>query len=392
MILPAPQWSTPQAMRCSLHRDPERAATPDDHDVPIARVCSNATEAAVTGAHMSKRRLAATCAAVLLAASCGGGDTAADTSGAPTTTAGETTTSQVAPATTSAATTTAATATTTTTIATTTTTAATATTTTSSATTTTAPTVLTTIAAGAFDFAAGTSPRFAVQVTISGDGAGGPFVDASQEPGPTLAAGDDFWVQFTVTNTTTSATMTDLSIVIDEFGLDNLCPLGGELGPQGTLECVTPSLTALAGPQTVAFTVAASGFRQGETFEDVIDPPLRPELSYANVPYSFEFVFELSELEGARIEGNSNQTEVAVALPEISLGAPLTVDCSDAFGSGFSDDDGSPQQGEPRVVAFVITTFDDSGSVVANCGFIPTVDLDFLGVTENPTAFFYVGE
>ncbi len=264
-------------------------------------------------------------------------------------------------------------------------------TTTTAGATTTVVEILTTIAAGAFDFAAGTSPRFSLEVGISTEGPDGPFTAAGVAPGPTLAVGDAYWLEFVVNNDTTSATVTDVAVEVEAQGSATTCP-SEPVPPGEATTCVTEGLRAEEGAQELTFTIDVSGFRQGENFEDVIDPPLPPQLPHGGVPTSFELVLELSEADGIRLSGSTNQTAIVVDLPEISLSQPVAVDCSDTFASGFSDGSGSPQPGEPRMVAFVITQFDAGGAVTNNCSKIPIVELDFLGNADNPTQIFYVGE
>jgi hypothetical protein len=246
------------------------------------------------------------------------------------------------------------------------------------------------VAAAAFNFLAGTSPRFAVLVSIATD-PGGPWEPAGDAPGPTLPTGSNFWVQFVVENRSSNATMTELDLSVP--GVGDVCPDFAGLGPLGTLQCVVGPFTAEAGEQEIEFDADAKGFRQGESDESIIDPPLDEAHTFEGALHSFTLLFavELASLTGALLEGAVAEPAITIEPPGLGFGKPVAVDCSDRFPGGFSETGGSPQPGEPPLFAYVITVFDPDGSVADTCSEIPEFESTFKLADDSDISIRYVG-
>jgi hypothetical protein len=248
------------------------------------------------------------------------------------------------------------------------------------------------IAAGAFSFLAGTSPRFAVLVSVSTDGPDGPWQPAGDAPGPTLPSGSEFWVQFVVENRSSNATMTELDLSVP--GVGDVCPDFAGLGPLDTLECVAGPFAAEAGDQEIEFDADAKGFRQGESDESIIDPPLTDSHAFDGARYSFTLLFavDLASLNGAILEGAVAEPAITIEPPGLGFANPVAVDCTDRFPGGFSETGGSPQPGEPPLFAYVITVFDPDGSVADTCSEIPEFESTFKLADDSDISIHYVGE
>lgn len=253
------------------------------------------------------------------------------------------------------------------------------------------------IAAAAFDFLAGTSPRLAVTVSISTEGPAGPWESAGEAPGPTIPVGSDFWVRFEVENQSSNATMTDLTLTVPPIG--EVCTDFSGLEPLGTFECVVDPIEAEAGAQEIDFDVEAQGFRQGESDESIIDPPLDTEHTFDGNAHAFTLLFavDLTGLSGALVEGSAAEPSIIVEPSELGLAKPVLVDCFDRFPDGFSEANASPQEGEPRLFAYAITVFDADGSVADECSEVPIFESAFKDRVEDgdPAAhssIHYAGE
>ena len=246
------------------------------------------------------------------------------------------------------------------------------------------------VAAAAFNFLAGTSPRFAVLVSIATD-PGGPWEPAGDAPGPTLPAGSNFWVQFVVENRSSNATMTELDLSVP--GVGDVCPDFVGLGPLGTLECVAGPFVAEAGDREIEFDADAKGFRQGESDESIIDPPLAKAQPFDGAAHSFTLLFavDLAFLSGALLEGAVAEPAITIEPPELGFAKPVAVDCTDRFPGGFSETGGSPQPGEPPLFAYVITVFDPDGSVADTCSEIPEFESTFKLAEDSDMAIQYAG-
>ncbi len=247
------------------------------------------------------------------------------------------------------------------------------------------------IAAGAFSFLAGTSPRFAVLVSIATD-PGGPWEPAGDAPGPTLPVGSSFWVQFVVENRSSNATMTELDLSVPGFG--DVCPDFAVLRPLDTLECFAGPFVAEAGDREIEFDADAKGFRQGESDESIIDPPLAKAHTFDGAAHSFTLLFavDLAFLSGALLEGAVAEPAITIEPPGLGFAKPVAVDCTDRFPGGFSETGGSPQPGEPPLFAYVITVFAPDGSVADTCSEIPEVESTFKLADDSDISIRYVGE
>lgn len=321
---------------------------------------------------------------VLVSAACSGSD-ATDSTVDPTTTQAVTTES----AATTAPTITAATDTT---APTTTPTDTTATDTTITDTTAADAFVPAAIAAGAFTFLAGTSPRFAVFVSLSADGPDGPWEPAGEEPGPAIPPGSEFWARFEVQNRSSNATMTELDLSVP--GVGDVCPDFSGLGPLDTLECVVGPFVAEAGDEEIDFDVDAEGVRQGESDESIIDPPLNKAHTFDGAPYAFTLLFalDLASLDGALLEDAVTEPSITIEPAGLGFANPVAVDCSDRFRGGFSETGGSPQPGEPALFAYVITVFNPDGSVAETCSEVPEFAATFRLDDDTDFVINYVGE
>ncbi len=248
------------------------------------------------------------------------------------------------------------------------------------------------IAAGAFTFLAGTSPRFAVLVSVSTDGPAGPWQAAGDAPGPSLLIESNFWVRFEVQNRSSNATMTELDLSVP--GVGNVCPDFSGLGPLGALECVVGPFAAEAGEQEIEFDADAKGFRQGESDESIIDPPLTESHAFDGAPHSFTLLFalDLASLNGALLEGAVTEPSITIEPAGLGFANPVAVDCSDRFPGGFSETGGSPQPGEPPLFAYVITVFDPDGSVAETCSEIPEFESTFKLADDSDISIHYAGE
>ena len=247
------------------------------------------------------------------------------------------------------------------------------------------------IAAGAFSFLAGTSPRFAVLVSVSTDGPDGPWQPAGDAPGPSLPLGSDFWVRFEVQNRSSNATMTELDLSVP--GVGDVCPDFSGLGPLGTLECVAGPFAAAAGEEEVEFDVDAKGFRQGESDVSIIEPPLSESHAFDGARHSFTLLFalDLASLNGALLEGAVMEPAITIEPAGLGFAGPVAVDCSDLFPGGFSETGGSPQSGEPALFAYVITVFDPDGTVAETCSEIPEFAATFKLADDSDTSIHYFG-
>jgi hypothetical protein len=247
------------------------------------------------------------------------------------------------------------------------------------------------IAAGAFTFLAGTSPRFAVLVSVSTDGPAGPWQAAGDAPGPSLLIESNFWVRFEVQNRSSNATMTELDLSVP--GVGDVCPDFSGLGPLGTLECVVGPFTAKAGEREIEFDADAKGFRQGESDESIIDPPLTESHGFDGAPHSFTLLFalDLASLNGALLEGAVTEPSITIEPAGLGFANPVAVDCSDRFPGGFSETGGSPQSGEPPLFAYVITVFNPDGSVAETCSEIPAFESTFKLADDSDISIHYVG-
>jgi len=253
------------------------------------------------------------------------------------------------------------------------------------------------IAAAAFDFLAGTSPRFAVTVSISTDGPGEPWEPAGDTQGPPVPVGSDFWVRFEVENQSSNATMTDLTLTMP--GIGEVCSDFSGLEPLETFECVVGPIEAESGSQEIEFDIEAEGFRQGESDESILDPPLATDHTFDGKAHAFTMLFavELTALNGALVEGSATEPSVVVEPAALGLAKPVLVDCSDRFPNGLSEKDGSPQEGEPRLFAYAITVFNADGSVADQCSEVPVFESAFKdrvedGDPEAHSSIHYVGE
>lgn len=261
-----------------------------------------------------------------------------------------------------------------------------ATTTTTRQTTTTRATTTTALlppelAAVAFAFASGTTPRIDVAVAV-GESPAGPWLPAGfNDPTPAIT-GPKYWVQFTITNLDSLGTVTTVNIsgeVPDGGPLGNdICDLDEPLGVSEQTTCIVGGAdgfdTDPAGAEHF-FTAVGEGFRQGTADEVYFDPPIPDRLAYNGAP--FGFVLVLGTAEGLRIDGEAHSPEIGIDLDGVDLSLSVRVDCSDAFPSGVSAGGGSPTASEPQMIAFVMAEFDSDGSPVGSCSQIPQVDLTF---------------
>ncbi|MDH3500446.1 MAG: hypothetical protein OEM97_10010, partial [Acidimicrobiia bacterium] len=255
-----------------------------------------------------------------------------------------------------------------------------------------------------FDFAGGPGPKFSVAVEV-GPGVDGPWESADLSPGPSLDT-SSFFVRFTVQNLDTLGYMTQLQVDSDVLGVD-LCPnhvseadqLEPDVpagNPDAVVVCTVGPFQTEPGDQAIAFsTPENAGYRQGDNdcgfFEvPILAPPASPG------EHVFTFYFEPADLcgLGPAVSGHAPGSPVDLGL---GLLTATDVDCSDQFngsGGGYSDDPaGSPNlgNGDPRVVAYSVTTFDGGGAVTGQCSNIPQFDDPFDAIDGPDDVFHYVG-
>ena len=245
------------------------------------------------------------------------------------------------------------------------------------------------IAAAAFNFLAGTSPRVLMIASISAAGPDGPWQAAGDPPGPTLVTGSEFFVRYEVANTSSNATMTGLDMSVP--GVGPVCTDFDGLEPLGTFDCVVGPFVAEAGSREIEIDIDADGSRQGESDSSIIDPPLRIEHSFDGVAHAFTMLFavDLAALDGVLVDGSAS--EAAVEIRGLGLAGPVTIDCSDEFPEGFSETGGSPQAGEPRVFAYAITNYNTDGSVAGTCAQIPVFRATFRLDDDSDVSINYEG-
>jgi hypothetical protein len=241
------------------------------------------------------------------------------------------------------------------------------------------------IAAAVFDFTGGAG---SVLITVAvGESAGGPFFPAgfSAESVPQLGSAR-YWVQFTVENLDQlNGTVVGLEISgFDGSDLgEDVCSLD-PIPVGGSATCVAGGDEGFAvelGVQNHEYFVTAEAERQGYPPDRWIQPPVPTSLGYQGARHSFVLSFELSETEGARIDGTANAASVQIEVPGPRLSSPVTVDCSDDFPDGFSSTGGSPTPDETPLVAYVIENFSAGGDSDGGCARIPTgiIEMDVEG-------------
>ena len=250
------------------------------------------------------------------------------------------------------------------------------------------------IAAAVFDFTGGAG---SVLVTVAvGETANGPFFPAgfSAEPVPQLG-GPRYWVQFTVENLDQlNGTVVGLEISgFDGSDLgEDVCSLD-PIPVGGTAACVAGGDEGYAvepGQQQNDYFVTAEAERQGFPPDRWIQPPVPTSLGYQGARHSFVLLFELSETDGARIDGKSDATSVEIDVPGPRLSSPVTVDCSDDFPEGISSTGGSPTPDETPLVAYVIENFSVGGDSEGGCVLIPTGTIE-MDVEGDNSGYLYEG-
>jgi hypothetical protein len=182
-------------------------------------------------------------------------------------------------------------------------------------------------------------------------------------------------------------------------GIGEVCTDFSGLEPLGTFECVVGPIEAEAGSQEIEFDIEAEGFRQGESDQSIIDPPLETEHTFDGKAHAFTLLFAVdpTSLSGALVEGSATEPSIVVEPAALGLGKPVLVDCSDSFPSGVSEKNGSPQEGEPRLFAYAITVFNADGSAAEQCSEVPIFESAFKdrvedGDPEAHSSIHYVGE
>ena len=250
------------------------------------------------------------------------------------------------------------------------------------------------IAAAVFDFTGGAG---SVLVTVAvGESANGPFFPAgfSADSVPQLG-GPRYWVQFTVENLDQlNGTVVGLEISgFDGSDLgEDVCSLD-PIPVGGSASCVAGGDEGFAvelGQQQNDYFVTAVAERQGFPPDRWIQPPVSTSLEYDGARYSFALLFELSETDGARIDGRSDAASVEIDVPGPELSSPVTIDCSDDFPEGISSTGGSPTPDEAPLVAYVIQSFSAGGDSDGGCARIPTGTIE-MDIEGDNSGYLYEG-
>lgn len=236
------------------------------------------------------------------------------------------------------------------------------------------------VAMGTFDFASGADPQ--VKVTVeAGTAQDGTWLAAGFGQNPDIT-GPDLWIRFTIENLDFRGPITefDISGTEDEPLGQNVCPDQAPVAASAVETCIVGPLAVVAGPQSIGFSVTASGEGQPIGNGEWLTPPLEPP-GYLGAPTSFLFAFETNELprEGLLIEGRASGTTVDVDLPG-ELVATISVECaSPGAGSGLT------------LLAHSITTYDADGTPTGGCDTIPTVTLNYTLDGLSDTEVNYTG-